>query len=451
MKQIGRKIGLGITLILVFLTVILVVSRWKVWFYNPPEPHYHGLKEPGRVLLTFGTDGEFSRNISWQCGEEVKPAWVETSDGSRVVADGTVFASRSGKAAYYVAKLRNLQPDTEYQYRVVTDGKASAWYSFRTQSAHAAQTEFLFVGDVQDTIGGQANRFLMEAWRRHPGTDFLVCGGDLVERPIDDCWAEAFRDIDTISQRLPVLCVTGNHDYLKGCVGTLERRFSLVFSYFLDSEVEGNQVYTLQYGDAQLFLLDSNREQPDLAIQSGWLEALLQRSHAKWKIVVLHHPLHSIKGMNNLAQRWLFDGIVQRYGVDLVLQGHEHAYARMTNKKEDDTPITPVYTVSHCSPKNYRIDFDDKFDKFGISSRYYQRIRMAGDTLTMATYDVYDHQLYDSLAIVKTSANPCILDYGKQIPECMDFTPARGSSKDEAFARRIREYCQRHPERIRKP
>ena len=452
MKQIGRKIGIIATLILLILAAVLLISRWKIWFYNPPEPPYHGLSEPGRVLLTFGTEDEWSRNISWQCGEEVKDAWVETSAGKRILAQGTVFASRSGKAAYYVAKLRRLKPNTSYRYRVVTDGKASRWYQLRTQPLKHKETEFMYVGDVQDTIGGQANRFLLEAWQRHPQTEFLICGGDLVERPIDDCWAEAFRSIDSISQTLPVLCVTGNHDYLKGLVGTLERRFSLVFSYFLDSEVSGNQVYTLRYGDVQFFLLDSNRELPNLAIQRGWLQAQLQRSQAKWKIVVLHHPLHSIKGYNNLTQCWMFDDLVREYGVDLVLQGHEHAYARMTRKQDDGTPTTPVYTVSHCSPKNYRIEFDDKFDKFGISSRYYQQVRIKGDTLSVAAYEVEHHQLYDSLAIVKPSASapPHILDYGKQIPEYMEFTPESGSKKDEAFAQRIREYCQRHPERLQK-
>ena len=451
MKQIGRKIGLFTLLTLLILAVFLLVGRWKVWFYNPPEQPYHGLAEPGRVLLTFGTEDEWSRNISWQCGEEVKEAWVELSDGERVDAQGWVFASRGGKAAYYVAKLRGLNPDTEYRYRVVTGGKASRWYHFRTQPSLHKETEFMYVGDVQDTIGGQANRFLLEAWCRHPQTEFLICGGDLVERPIDDCWAEAFRNIDSIGQTLPVVCVTGNHDYLKGLVGTLERRFSLVFSYFLDAAVNGNQVYTLRYGDVQFFMLDSNRELPNLAIQRGWLEAQLRRSRAKWKIVVLHHPLHSIKGCNNLTQRWMFDDLVREYGVDLVLQGHEHAYARMTCKQDDGTPVTPVYTVSHCSPKNYRIEFDDKFDKFGISSRYYQQVRVKGDTLFVAAYEVYHHQLYDSLAIVKPSVSaPCrILDYGRQIPENMEFTPAPGSKKDQKFAQRIREYCQRHPERVK--
>ena len=43
---------------------------------------------------------------------------------------------------------------------------------------------------------------------------------------------------------------------------------------------------------------------------------------------------------NNLAVRWMFDGLFREYGVDLVLQGHEHNYARMTNKNDEGEMTT---------------------------------------------------------------------------------------------------------------
>ncbi|MBV7609710.1 metallophosphoesterase family protein, partial [Escherichia coli] len=103
-------------------------------------------------------------------------------------------------------------------------------------------------------------------------------------------------------------------------------------------------------------MLDSNREFFYLWSQKEWLEKELQTSDARWKIVVLHHPLYSVKGKyNNLAQKTIFNSLIQKYNVDLVLQGHEHAYARMTLHDEQGSATPPVYTVSHCSPKSYRI------------------------------------------------------------------------------------------------
>ena len=179
----------------------------------------------------------------------------------------------------------------------------------------------------------------------------------------------------------------------------------------------------------------------------------MEASTAKWKIVVLHHPLYSIRGsMNNLIQRWMFNDLVKDYGVDIVLQGHEHAYARMTTSSRagrcSDCQLstvncqlsTPIYTISHCSPKSYRIKFDDKFDKFGSGSRYYQKVRTHGDTLFLTARDANDGSLYDSLYIVKQGSSIQLVDAGKDIPEKIEFTPNPNNKKDVAFAERIKEY-----------
>lgn len=430
--------------------VTWMARRWHVWFGNYPEQPYSALARPGRIMLTFGDELESSRNVSWQCDSVLRPSMVQTvcladSDTVCTEAVGEVFASRRGRVAYYVARLRHLEANREYAYRVVTDTMASPWYHFQTYGEGRSRFSFLYVGDVQDTLCGQANKFLRQALRHHPASEFVVCGGDLTERPTDQHWAQTYRDVDSVAQAMPLLCVTGNHDYLKGLVRRLERRFPLIFSYFLDSAVDDNMVYTLNYGPVQFFLLDSNRELPYLLRQRSWLEQELSQSRAKWKILVLHHPLYSIKGRNNLIQRWVFDGVVRRYGVDLVLQGHEHAYARMTmHNKESGQPVTPVYTVSHCSPKNYRIAFNRRFDRFGISSRYYQTVEVSQDTLVLAAYEVYGHTLYDSLRIVKPDRGVAhIDDLGRDIPEYLEYTPNPHKRKDLKFARRIQAYKKR--------
>ncbi|MBR1547151.1 MAG: metallophosphoesterase family protein [Prevotella sp.] len=451
-----KKIGSLCAVVVVCALAIWVNSRWEAWFHDPEEPPYTSEAVPHRLLLTFGDRSELSRNISWQCDSIVRPSWLELvnladSDTVRIEAQGEVFRSRSGVAAYYVARLRQLQPSTAYSYRAVSGGQASRWYEFSTRATGRDSLAFLYVGDVQDTLGGLANKYLREALAHHPESEFLVCGGDLTDRPSDHRWQETFSDIDSVCQAMPLLTVTGNHDYLKGVIMRLERRFPLVFSYFLDSKIGDNQLYTLSYGPVQFFLLDSNRELPYLQTQRQWLEEQLQQSTAHWKIVVLHHPLYSIKGsLNNAIQRWMFNDLIEEYGVDMVMQGHEHAYARMTRHDDDGNATTPVYTVSHCSPKNYRIQFSDRFDKFGISSRYYQTVSVCADTLVMATYEVYGHTLYDSLRIVKQQGGVArIEDCGRGIPEYMEYTPDPDSKKDRAYAERIADYKRRHPERIK--
>ena len=427
-------------LMLVVLGILCYV-RWEVWFGNVPEPPYSTPDKPQRILLTFGDEDMYSRNVSWSCGETLQASFLELADENdtlHIEATGEVFASRSGKAAYYVARLRGLQAGCLYSYRVCTNGHYSSWHHFNI-SDHS-NASFLYVGDVQDTIAGITNQLLREAFRHHPEAQFLVCGGDLTERPIDAYWQETFDGLDSIGQSVPLLNATGNHDYLKGLIYRLERRFSLVHSYYLNSMEGVNQVFTLRYKDVQLFVLDSNREFFYLFTQRAWLKRQLEESTAKWKVVVLHHPLYSIRGKNNnLIQRWMFDDLIREYDVDLVLQGHEHAYARMT-AHDDDEAETPVYVVSHLSPKNYRIEFDERFDKFGSGSRYYQKVVADDEQLILTAYDAVTNALYDSLVITKDKD---IEDFGKGIPEKIEFTPVPGNKKDAAFARRIEEYKER--------
>ncbi len=423
-------------------------SRWSVWFENPEEDAYEPSDVPARILLSFGDeDGECNRNISWTCGTEVKESFVELSTLNSQLstvncqlspAIGEVFASRHGKAAYYVARLRDLKAGHTYRYRVCTGGKKSDWHEFHLPQAHESETTFLYMGDIQDSIGGIANHLLREAFRRNPDTEFLVCGGDLTERPTDAYWGETFETLDSVGQSVPVLTITGNHDYLKGIVCQLERRFSLIHSYFLDSMVGENQVFTVRYKNVQLFCLDSNREFFYLWTQRRWLEEQLEKSRAKWKIVVLHHPLYSIRSsMNNLIQRWMFDDIIREHGVDVVLQGHSKPSTLNSQHS------TPIYTVSHCSPKSYRIEFDEMVDKFGTGSRYYQMVRTRGDTLFLTAWDANEGTLYDSLYIVKRGANTQVVDAGKDIPEKLTFTPDPHNKKDVAFAERIKAYKRR--------
>jgi len=433
--------------------------RWDVWFGMPAEPAYGASMVPYRILLTFGDEKENSRNVSWMCDTVIhEDAFLELAEEDtleatqHVEAQGEVHESMGGKGCYYHVELRQLTPNKHYYYRVSTGGKKSGWMDFRTYPTGRDNLAFIYVGDVQDSIGGRANDFLKMAFKSHPEAEMLVCGGDLIERPFDNYYAETFRDLDSITTTMPLLTVTGNHDYMKGVVKELERRFSLTFSYFMDSMVGENQVYKLSYANADFFLLDSDREPFYLWTQRRWLEEKLKASKAQWKIVVLHHPLYSIKGKyNNLMQRWMFDDMIRDYQVDLVLQGHEHQYARMTSENKEETGrTTPVYLISHCSPKNYRIVFDERFDKYGISSRYYQSVKIKGNTLEMGTYDAYTNSLYDSLQIRKQPkhAPSVVVDFGKNIPENMSYEVEEGNKKSLHFAERIQEYCEKHPERL---
>lgn len=154
-------IKLSITAVILIALGCWINSRWNAWFGNPPEAVYSPLNEPRRILLTFGDENALSRNISWQYDSIVYPSHVEladtfSKDTLHIDATGEVFQSRSGKAAYYVARLRSLKPSHSYSYRVCSNGKYSPWYHFQTHNQPTQNSySFLYVGDVQDSINGK--------------------------------------------------------------------------------------------------------------------------------------------------------------------------------------------------------------------------------------------------------------------------------------------------------
>ena len=147
-------IKLSVTAVILIALACWINSRWNAWFGNPPEAAYSPLREPGRILLTFGDENPLSRNISWQYDSIVYPSHVEladtfSKDTLHIDATGEVFQSRSGKAAYYVARLRSLKPSHSYSYRVCSNGKYSPWYHFQTHNLPTQDSySFLYVGDV---------------------------------------------------------------------------------------------------------------------------------------------------------------------------------------------------------------------------------------------------------------------------------------------------------------
>lgn len=409
-----RKIIYRILLVVILGLGIWVYTRWNAWFYNPEEEPYKMKNVPARVLLTFGNSGENSRIVSWVCGETIdEKARLYLAYGTDTIvkpAVGEVFESRAGKTAFYRCELKDLGASTDYSYMVETNGARSSWYHFRTSDVNSSSFSFMYVGDVQDTINGDANRLLKQAIQLHPEVEFVAFGGDLIERPMNSYYVETFRSIDSICTAMPVVTVTGNHDYLKYPIRKCEKRFALTFPYFLKGQEERgdrNHLFTFRYHNTDFYLLDSEREFFYLYGQKSWLKEKMTTSDAAHRIVILHHPLYSVKRKNNnLMQRWMFDDIIRESNTDLVLQGHEHAYTHCT---ADEAPlkgaqctVPPLYVISHCSPKNYSIHTTERFHPVVQGSRYYQIVDVNAESVILRSYDVVDNAIVDSVCVMKS-------------------------------------------------
>jgi 3',5'-cyclic AMP phosphodiesterase CpdA len=191
---------------------------------------------------------------------------------------------------------------------------------FGVAGATGAQTGVAFLAAGDYGVGGSAELSLGRAMQRYEtrrSADMLVTLGDndYTESParFRANWRAAFGWARRSGLR--VAGVLGNHDYL---VGRGRYEFGLLGM--------PGPYYTRMLGDAQLFLLDSTNVNDR---QTAWLENRLAASSAIWKIVVFHHPPYTCGGHagdQNVQRRWV--PLFERYGVQLVLSGHDHNYER---------------------------------------------------------------------------------------------------------------------------
>lgn len=119
--------------------------------------------------------------------------------------------------------------------------------------------------------------------------------------------------------------------------------------------------FTRGNGFVEFFALDSSmltddccgpfrgREYPaaEKQKQIDWLKSSLERSRARWKIVLLHHPLYSsakehgvkvrddgtLKVPEDMAEIRSLEPILVNGGVQIVLSAHDHVYERIRPQK----------------------------------------------------------------------------------------------------------------------
>jgi predicted phosphodiesterase len=97
--------------------------------------------------------------------------------------------------------------------------------------------------------------------------------------------------------------------------------------------MNGERFYTFKpKAGVRLFAIDSNYLSPE---QMQWLEKELAASGSEWKICFFHHPLYSSGGRHgsDTALRDQLEPLFVKYGVDVVLTGHDHFYERIKPQK----------------------------------------------------------------------------------------------------------------------
>ncbi|HZW32383.1 MAG TPA: metallophosphoesterase family protein, partial [Isosphaeraceae bacterium] len=228
--------------------------------------------------------------------------------------------------------VRGLEPDSAYVYAlgVKPPRGFGPWRAVKTAPDRGRPTRFLYLGDAQTGLE-RWGRLLETAVRRHPDIDFLVMAGDLVDRGNERTnWDHFFLRAAGVFDRVPLMTCAGNHEYLDAGPRLYRAFFELPHNGPADTDPD--LVYSFESGDACFAVLDSTPAVCDPAAarrQAEWLDHTFTRTRATWKLAMFHHPVypsHPWRDTPALREHWV--PVFDKHQVDLVLQGHDHAYLR---------------------------------------------------------------------------------------------------------------------------
>ena len=394
------------------------LATGRVWKTHQPSG-----PTPDQVVVSFGEDPTSALSFTWRTDPSVKASAVRIArqgapDSPRIL-QGDVHAVASDGLLNDPTIHRHrvvatgLEPDASYVY-AVGDGSPGGWgaeHAVRTAPSALRDFGFLYLGDAQCGLE-RWGELLHKAHERRPDAGFLLLAGDLVDRGNERTnWDHFFLRAAGVFEEIPFMPAVGNHEYLDK--GPLIYRGTFDLPANGPSGIDPNLVYSFEYSDAFVAVLDSNlgiHDSRTARVQAEWLDEALARTKATWKFVTFHHPVyasHVSRENPELAAAW--GPVFDRHHVDMVLQGHDHAYLR-TRPMRGGRGVAPpaegtVYVVSVSGEKFYEQDPRDYTVKGMTNLATYQTIdiRVKEKRLTYRAFD-RDGEEVDELVIEKGAA-----------------------------------------------
>jgi len=386
---------------------------------------------PDRIVLTWVDAADTTQAVTWRTDGSGAAAVGEVA----LATGGPAFAKQAVRfdadserlddASFHTVTFSGLRQGSMYCYRV-GDGKHwSEWSHFTTASSEAAPFSFLYFGDAQNDLKSHWSRVVREGFKEAPRAAFIIHAGDLVNRgEADGEWAEWFYSAGWILRTMPSLATPGNHEY-----GFEDRKLTKYwrpqFAFPLNGP-EGYEetVYSFEYQGTLFVSLDTNRA---LEPQVAWLDDVIKASDAKWRVVMMHHPVFGTAAKRDSPQRRAtLQPAFDRNSIDLVLQGHDHTYSRTgrmrhvhdggaehvheeqnvpTGLRARDDQTGTVYVVSVSGPKMYGLVRQPFMVKAAQNTQLYQVVSIDGDDLTYSAYNATG-ELFDRFVLRRQPGAP---------------------------------------------
>ena len=256
---------------------------------------------------------------------------VEKSSNGPILDKEVVL---NGKRMMHEVALNDLEEETNYFWKVISKNETgqieSEVYTFKSVVKDSTAFMFALISDTQRNkrTPWAWDSIAKVVWKERP--NFVVNAGDLVDWGHNkEEWVHEFLGPGhDLMSRVPMYTVLGNH----------EGDADYYYQYMANPAPE--YCYTFRYGNAEFFMIDSNRDLSEGSDQYNWLEQQLAKSTATWKIAVHHHPPYSSESddhgrtfdgeMSKMGHAQVRDlpKLYDTYGVDFSLFGHTHVYER---------------------------------------------------------------------------------------------------------------------------
>ncbi len=308
-----------------------------------PAPDHLHVSFSGPATTTFAVNWRTSANDTLASqvlyGTDQAAVTAAEGPGAGVSAQSgySVAYERDESARVHEVHVCGLTASTRYFYKVGGAGAWSAVFDVSTSPAIGTSEvwRFALTGDSR----GQPDVFAeTQAHIQAAGVDLEVFSGDAVTLGTDQPSWDAFFEgtsgsvsVQDVLARTPFMVSNGNHESL--AVNFLAQ-FAVPQQVSPGEEGQGEEWYSFDYGNAHFVVLDDQADPGVIADQeTAWLRADLtavDRAVTPWVFAVHHMPAYTSSTAHGpaLELRASWQPLYDEFGVDLVLNGHNHGYER---------------------------------------------------------------------------------------------------------------------------
>jgi acid phosphatase type 7 len=410
-----------------------------------------------------------------------KQATVEKATATEGVLDNpkntdhpiSSFTDESGAALQdeYSNKVTvdGLAPNTSYTYRV---GDGTTWSKNYTLQTQATTNGFSFAAFGDPQIGASGNlgsdqagwaNTLKKVYTQFPTVNFLYSMGDQVndydhlytQQKEYNSFFNPDSSIDYLQTHI-LAAFSGNHDFQMGKYYSYhynQPNLSTLGQTKSNNVDDNNGDYWFRYGNTLFMTLEGNNFYDVSAHDAFLKQAIAANPDVKWKVVAFHQAPYSEANHDGsteadddimfMRQNW--PNLMDKYQIDIVLNGHDHYYTRSfqmyggspvntTKTKQVTNPKGTVYFTldSGSGSKYYKYNTtaDHSFSAFGWQNNVptYTYAKVTGDTFTLTTYPTNSNTPIDTYTITKSSASPAAANTATTTAASTASNPRTGDS-----------------------